>query len=281
MLRNVSIDGSSETFRHLSITLNRCKPAMLDHRPWLNAPRHFARKMTLAACRVSLGGDLHERSASLAVRLPLSKPRHNRLQSLRAAGVLFVHVPKCAGMAISQALYGAQIKHGSIRWYHHAAPDLVYIPSFAVVREPVERFLSAYRYAVAGGSADNRVSSKFYDRYRAFRCVDDAIDHVEQAGSVYRIDHIFRPQFWYLTDRRGKIVVDRLFSIDDADLPKFIVEMGGNNLSYINRGSGIKPEVTANQEKRIRKIYARDCIIFSSVRSGLASSAPVARRGIG
>ena len=74
------------------------------------------------------------------------------------------------------------------------------LPSFAVLRDPTARFLSAYRYGRAGGSAINDVAEPFRTLYRGFRSIDDALDHVETAASPYAVDHIFRPQSWYVGD---------------------------------------------------------------------------------
>ncbi|MDB5689548.1 MAG: hypothetical protein JWL91_1424 [Sphingomonas bacterium] len=228
-------------------------------------PLRIVNQTALSLCRVSLAGDLHERAAELSLRLPLSRRRAERIECIRQAGVLFVHVPKCAGMAVCQALYGRQLKHGTIRWYRRRARELNELPSFAILREPVERFVSAYRYAVAGGSADNRVSAAFHDRYRKFRCLDEAIDHVEGAASPYRLDHIFRPQHWYVADREGGIGVDRLFCMEDPAIPRFIQDHGGASLAQVNRSHTPFPAVSAEQSDRIRSLYRSDVALYAAV----------------
>lgn len=119
-----------------------------------------------------------------------------------------------------RGLYGLQIKHASVRYYARAAPKLLGdVGSFAVVRDPVERFQSAFDYAKAGGSRDSRISAPFRERYMAFRSFDDALDHVERARSPYQIDHIFRSQFWYVADAEGEIRVKRLVPFDRVGGP--------------------------------------------------------------
>jgi hypothetical protein len=243
-------------------------------------PLRIARKVALNLFGVSLGGDLHERAADWSLALPLSPPRARRIEHVRQAGILFIHVPKCAGMAICRALYGTQLKHGSIRWYRRYAPQLDGLPSFAIVRDPVDRFVSAYRYAVAGGTADNRVAPAFHDRYRRFRCLDEAMDHVEAARGVYRLDHIFRSQCWYVTDAAGRIDVDWLFDVDDPALPRFIQAHGGTPLTPFNCSDAPRPAVSSSQAERIRGLYRADvelhALITAAKDANAAASGTVA-----
>jgi len=228
----------------------------------------LARRIALDLCRVSLGGDLHERAAEQSLSLPLSRPRARRIDRMRKAGILFVHVPKCAGMAISQALYGMQVKHGTIRWYRQCAPDLLDLPSFAVVRDPVERFVSAYRYALAGGTGDNRVSPVFHDVYRRFRGLDEALDHIEAAPSLYELDHIFRPQHWYIEGKDGAIGVRSLFCVEDPALPLFIEAHGGGSMAQVNRNDAPRVKISSWQADRIRALYGKDVALHAAVVRG-------------
>ncbi len=188
--------------------------------------------------------------------------------------MLFVHVPKNAGMSISEMLYGCQVKHASVRYYARVAPELLRdLDSVAVIRDPVDRFLSAYDYARAGGSADNRVSAPFHDIYKAFRSVDDALDHIEGAASPYHVDHIFRPQTWYLADAAGVIRVRRLLRFEQ------IGELGGQfgggqPVPSLNRRSKPVTHVTPRQMQRIRRVYASDVALFHGYSRRIEAAAP-------
>jgi len=177
----------------------------------------------------------------------------------RGHGLLFVHVPKTAGMAVGRALYGETVQHASIRYYQMAAPALVAsVPTFAIVRDPVERFLSAYAYACAGGTADNAVSEPFRSIYRGFRSVDDALDHLEAANWPYGVDHIFRPQSWYVMNEDGVLGVDHLIPLRDMDRALKILAPWAAALPLVNCSHLEKPELTPRQEWRVRYLYAAD-----------------------
>lgn len=218
------------------------------------------------ACRVAgvrLVSDIHERACDLGLPLPIGRKRRARIERIAQAGLIFVHIPKVAGMSISAALYGAQTGHSSIRLLRRVADGrLAKLPSFAVLRDPAERFLSAYRYAQLGG-ADDEVAEPFRTLYRGFRSIDDALDHLEQAGNPYRIDHIFRPQYWYITDQTGHIAVNRLLRIEDLPrLPLLIPGFPTFPLPRLNRSPGAPATLSSRQLARLEGLYSNDFALW-------------------
>ncbi|WCT72521.1 sulfotransferase [Sphingomonas naphthae] len=225
-----------------------------------------------------LVSDIHERAGDWGLPMPLDGKRRRRLGLIRQARILFVHVPKNGGMSACAALYGEQIKHGTIRYYDRVAPDLRRtLPSVAVLRDPVDRFLSAYDYGRAGGSADNRVSLPFRDTYRGFASIDAALDHVEQAANPYQLDHIYRPQYWYVSDARGQVAVDHLLLIDDLAGTLAVLADGDlPAIPHINRRTTPRSPVTDAQADRIRTIYRRDQMLYEAtcLRAGRYDAVP-------
>ena len=225
------------------------------------------------ATRVRLLSDVHERGCDLGVPLPLGAKRRSRIKRIAQTGLVFVHIPKAAGMSVSEALYGLWVKHASIRWLRHAQGGrLAGLPSFAILRNPAERFVSAYRFARAGGSAraGNYVSEPFSTLYRGFCSIDDALDHVEAAASPYQVDHVFRPQRWYITDRAGRIAVDRLVRINDiARLPMLVPDFPDRAVPFINRSEGEAIMLTGQQVRRLQTLYAADFALWDQLCAGV------------
>lgn len=235
--------------------------------PLSSEPRHDARRHL--ACRlfgVRLISDVHERACDLGITIPPGRARRERIARVADAGLLFIHVPKAAGMSISQALYGTQIKHLSIRLARRLGGGrLAGLPSFAVLRDPAARFLSAYRYALAGGSTVNDVAEPFRTLYCDFSSIDDALDHVEQAASPYAIDHIFRPQSWYVTDADGRIAVDHLLTMDDIPaLPRLVPGFPDRAVPCLNSSLAVETPLTARQQGRLRRLYAADFLLWEN-----------------
>jgi hypothetical protein len=236
----------------------------------------------LRASGTQMLDDFFERPAARLLAPPAwTIPRHRRrLAAIERAGALFIHIPKNAGMSISRALYGEQIYHPSIRYYLRFAPKRVRrLPSFAIWRDPVERFVSAFRFARAGGNPANRVSMAFRTSYMAFETLDDALDHVEAAHSVYDLDHIFRPQFWYVADWAGRIAVDHLFRFDQMDSIGAVMGLPQiEHVPEINASVGAREAPTAAQIARMRRLYAIDFSIDEGLASGACPSDVAARR---
>ncbi len=216
---------------------------------------------------LKLVSDLHERPTFPGIYPPLDPLLRSRLDRIREAGVLFIHIPKNAGMSVSSTLYDAQLFHPTIRYYMRVAPDLVQrLPSFAIWRHPVERFVSAFRYAQAGGTHDVPVGRAFRDRYMAFETLDDAIDHVAATRSLYDLDHIFRPQFWYVADMAGRIAVDRISMIDDLD--KMLADYSKTPLgkiAWLNKSKPLDVDLTETQLLRLRRLYPIDFAIHDAL----------------
>jgi len=231
--------------------------------PFYDLIHRTMRRMT----GLKLVSDLHERPTFPGIYPPLDPLLRSRLDRIREAGVLFIHIPKNAGMSVSSTLYQTQVFHPTIRYYSRVAPDLVReLPSFAVWRNPVERFVSAFRYAKVGGSHDVPVARAFRERYMAFETLDDAMDHIAATGSLYDLDHIFRPQFWYVADMAGRIAVDRICMIDELDnalagYAKAPLE----KIAWLNRSKPLDIDLSERQLARLRSLYAIDFAIHDAL----------------
>jgi hypothetical protein len=218
---------------------------------------------------LKLVSDLHERPTWPGMYPPLDPVLRRRLSKIRDAGVLFVHIPKNAGISISTELYGEPLFHPTIRYYKRVAPDIVAtMPSFAIWRDPVERFVSAYRFGRNGGAPGARLARAFRPVYGAFRSLDDALEHVETAPSLYHTDHIFRPQFWYVADWGGRIGVDQLCLIQDLDALIGQAGLPGiSKIGHANMSPPLTEAITAEQQMRLRRLYAIDFAIYEALRT--------------
>ncbi|ATU72892.1 hypothetical protein SXCC_02578 [Gluconacetobacter sp. SXCC-1] len=218
--------------------------------------------------RVKMSSDVHERLAELRLPYPPGPKRLRRLEQVRRAGVLFIHIPKNAGTSLTRALYGMDVGHETIRYFRRRMPQIAGLPSFAILRDPVRRFMSAYHYARAGGSAVRHVSRGFRDTYMGFDGIDAALDHIASNRMPYGIDHIVRPQAWYVTDRRGRVAVDHLFMLEDMQrIQAFVSCYTPTPIGHANAGN--RPDGTTtprpDQIARIRQIYHMDYALIAAL----------------
>ena len=89
------------------------------------------------------------------------------------------------------------------------------------------------------------------------------LDHVEQARSLFEIDHVFRPQSAYLLDAHHRIGVDAIvrFGTGVALAPQ-LRRCGIDALPWLNRSQLAAQALSDGQIARIRRLYAIDVALF-------------------
>jgi hypothetical protein len=132
---------------------------------------------------------------------------------------------------------------------------------FATLRDPVDRFISAYWYIRRGGGSHTKMSPWFLRSCEGISSVDDLLDHIEERGrDIFLLDHVLRPQIWYLQDKRQRLIVDRLFVLgrDDDRLAAFLVGYGVPSIPVLNTTAKGDLTLTSSQRARVLAIYADD-----------------------
>lgn len=181
--------------------------------------------------------------------------------------LLFIHVPRAAGMSIARALGAAGTRHYTARYFATIAPDwFVTVPSFAVLRDPFDRFLSSYSFMRAGGANGVRMAAVFSEQMRHIDSVDGLLDYLE-GRDVFDMDFVMRPQSWFVTDAAGKALVKNLFVLgrDDAALAAFLAAEKIGAIGHVNRSRRQPVELTSAQRARVEKIYAADFALIESL----------------
>ncbi len=139
--------------------------------------------------------------------------------AINQAGLLFIHIPKTAGTSISQRLYRRNLPHYTARFYQDVFRDEVSgVPCFSVLRDPVKRFLSAYKFIASGGS--DVILACRYQRSRLHRYLyspDALVDFLYANPALLRQTTSLIPQADFVLDSENRIMIDRLFAMDEAD----------------------------------------------------------------
>jgi hypothetical protein len=190
--------------------------------------------------------------------------------AMRARKLIFVHVPRVAGTSITRALYGEGcIHHYSMRYYRAVDPAFAQAAdSFALLRDPFERFASAYAFVRAGGTAFSRLSDVFARQTADVVSVDDYLGFLEGRGAL-DMDFVMRPQSWFVCDpRTGQSLVKDLFLLDadGAELATYLAPHLSGALPWINRAPRGALVLDARQTRRVERLYADDFALIESVR---------------
>ncbi len=195
--------------------------------------------------------------------------RHRIPPAMRARNLIFVHVPRVAGTSITRALYGEGcIHHHSMRYFRALDPGFAQrADSFALLRDPFERFASAYAFVRAGGTALSRLSTVFLRQTADIVSVDDYLSFLEGRRSL-DLDFVMRPQSWFVCDlQTGKPLVKDLFVLgeDSAALAAYLARHKVGKLPWINCAPRVALMLDAGQRRRIERLYAGDFALIESV----------------
>lgn len=211
-------------------------------------------------------------------------------------GFVFVHVPKSAGTSVTAALsklcsildieiggsgFGESIQAAYQKRHriskHSTANELrallgqqlwLKFTSFGVVRHPLDRLSSAYRFLRQWDSPNNRMHAQMVT-FQSFSDFVASDIWIEQEG----LDRMFRPQtFWLAEQDENVLVVDRVLHLEslNEDLERLMVEIGvpcakaPRDLPHLN--ATLKADLSLDLPgallDKVRVRYARDLQMF-------------------
>lgn len=189
-----------------------------------------------------------------------------RRRRWRSAGVIFIHVPKVAGVSVSHALYGRPLGHFRARDIRRVCPatfnDLV---TFGMVRHPVQRLYSAYRFARAGGTAEMGIKHPALYRAAEFSTFDRFVGQWLVRQQQAALDGVFLPQHQYLCDG-DEIIVKHVIRLEQLALgmQALSARLGRDIvLGHHNKSSEPSPVIhSAETLAIIQELYHKDFEIF-------------------
>jgi hypothetical protein len=186
--------------------------------------------------------------------------------AVEKAGILFIHIPETGGTSISKVLYHRNLPHYTARFWARAfARTVEGLPSFAVIRHPVERLISTYKMAVAGGTDIVAYSRYWRSRLRGLESPDAFVDHVfENRARLDSLPGDLCEQAEFILGDDGRVMVDRLFSLDaERGLPP---ELGRwlsiPAMPHLNATPPLPLHVSRASRWKIEQIYQRDFQIY-------------------
>lgn len=197
--------------------------------------------------------------------------RARRWRHYRRAGAIFVHVPKAAGSSIATALYGRRLGHHPARRLmleDPAAWDA--LKKFSVLREPVSRLLSAFAYAISGGTTEGAIRWRAEYGDPALRDVNAFVLDYLGRGDLLDKDVVFWPQSHFVRGAAGEPVDGlALFAVEQpGPLAAWMASLGRPVPARVNRGqpaAGLKLEIGAEARRRLESLYSADFALLRAL----------------
>lgn len=191
------------------------------------------------------------------------------LASAQALNCIFVHVPKTAGLSVSEALFdshgGGHVPLRYYLWlYGPARFDAMF--KFTFLRDPVARAQSAYQFLKAGGLSDTDAQWA-QTHAHPFGSFDDFVLGALPRPEVRNALH-FRPQVSFLIDPRtgapGMDFIGRVETIE-ADFAHVSDQLGTKaplphtNSSGTRQSEPLSPEALSI----LQSVYAADYALLA------------------
>ena len=191
------------------------------------------------------------------------------------SGVLLIHIPKNAGTSLSHALYEEDIGHLSLKVWTQRYPHTVSkMKVVAVIRDPVDRFVSAFRFLKGGGLNAN--DADFARRQLAAHNSPESLAEAMNDPDVFRniTSYIhFTPQVSFLRDRHGRLAVKLLIPYSRLSDEEYLGSVLGKKLVLPRLNVTRHSEETSfpgeEAAKLIRKHYDEDQKLHESLHSNM------------
>jgi hypothetical protein len=226
-----------------------------------------------------LGRYLPHDMARLGLHM-LQPKKYNKLKAMRQyqlrpfieRKILYIHIPKCAGTSVVDALFGQRIgNHQTLALLRLAftAKEFQEFYKFTFVRNPWDRMVSTYYYLRDGGKSRKDVewAEKMIFPYSDFR---DFVLNGLSENNINRSYH-FRPQQTLLClgpNRLPEMDYIGRFETLEQDFRKICEKIGVDaRLPDANRGRSrprdYRDQYDEETRAKVEQLYANDIALFN------------------
>ncbi len=182
---------------------------------------------------------------------------------------IFVHIPKCAGVSVNQALYGSLAGgHLSIQDYIIAFGPIKFrsFYKFTIVRNPWDRLVSAFHF-LKGGGFNSKDKIWFETHIGKNISFEEFVLTKLNKPEVLDWYH-FRPQHTFISDNKNVSLVDFIGKLEnlDTDFGRIAEKLGVHlNVSKSNESLRSSYKFYYSEKSRlvVSEIYKKDIELFN------------------
>ena len=214
---------------------------------------------------VSLAPRPIQRASESIFDFPISR-------TIRSRPLLLIRVPRAGSVSAAFHVYGQVdgIPHRTAEFYYNSDPYFfARCLSFAIVRNPWERLVSAYKFLKEGGASLAKPNAQTRLQMRHLKSIENLVsDYLEpNVDRLHRLDPTLHHQHSYVCGQDGKIIVNRVFRMEQAaEIGQFMASAGLDPLIPHLNASKVHGRAMAmlspGLEQRIAAIYAEDIKMF-------------------
>ena len=170
---------------------------------------------------------------------------------------LFIHIPKNAGTNISKQIYGRYIGHRTAAWYL-AADEQMFMgkASFALCRDPYDRFISAFNFVFNGGTQDVPGSQRARRHLHGFPSILEFAEHYASlpVEKIEAVDPCFHCQYRYVLDDNQGQLVNKVFHLENVAGTSF--PFAGIEIDLTEKSNTSKQTQFAIDQTRLRSLVS-------------------------
>ncbi len=183
---------------------------------------------------------------------------------------IYIHIPKTGGNGICKSLFNikAQGHKQLIDYYNYDPNKFRSYYKFTIVRNPYDRFISAFYYLKSGGIAEIDVNV-FKERLSTIDDVDDFVEQlkIDPVLKFTTINYIhFKSQSFFLEGNIRAISMDHIGKqedmIDTYNAVKEKLGIKGGEFVYANKTPKYSKDISQSSKDYIYELYKDDFINF-------------------
>lgn len=184
--------------------------------------------------------------------------------------IIFIHIPKNAGSSITKSLYNSGLSHTSALYYKLIdRQSFNEIESFALFRDPIDRFCSAFNYLKY--KSEHATDICFRELHlQTTNTISDFIV-LMQTNSAFKTKVLnyphFRTQSEFVCDAQGRIIVNHIGHV--SHIREFIEKINlhlNEDLDIGHRNkSAEEKKISESEALYITELYPNDFIIEKKI----------------
>ena len=190
------------------------------------------------------------------------------LNAFNKKKIIFIHIPKTAGMSLVKSIFGDVTLEGhrSVSFYKQVFGNRYSdFFTFTIVRNPWDRLYSAYKFLQKGG-INIHDKNAFDIHLSIYKDFEDFVLNGLNKKIMWKIMHLI-PQYEFVCNKNGKIIVDYVGhfenldkSVDDInDILKSDFKLEHHNKTD---KKDYKDIYTTEMIEKVYQIYQKDIDIF-------------------